>query len=374
MRRLPVPVIDLALALACAAVSFGELFADDVWAPGPRVPQVLAVGIACSALAIRRRAALPAAVIFSLALLGMAAATEPPQLFGLGLVGMIVAFTIAAELEGRTRAGAAMLFVVATVVRDLDDPQMDVDGLLVDLLIFGLAAAAGLIVQRRQRQVEHVARVSDDRAQDAIRDERARIARELHDVIAHGMSVMVVQADAARHGVAADDEVTRASLSAIERTGRESLREMRRLLGLLQENHTGSASLSPQPGVGDLGELARSLLGAGLRVEIRVEGEPVPLTPGTDLAAYRIVQEALTNVLRHAGPARATVRVGYTHRDLELEIADTGRGNGTNGGSGRGLVGMAERARLYGGTLEAGPGHNGFVVRALLPLEPQAQP
>jgi signal transduction histidine kinase len=205
-----------------------------------------------------------------------------------------------------------------------------------------------------------------------LRQERARIARELHDVIAHGVSVMVVQADAARHGAAADDPDTLAALAAIERTGRESLRELRRLLGLLRSDDE-DASLAPQPGVGDLPALVESVRAAGLPVDLRVDGDLPALAPGPDLAAYRIVQEALTNALRHAGPARATVRVTYAARALRLEIADTGNSNGSHRsspGAGHGLIAMRERARLYGGTFAAGRRETGFVVTATLPVDP----
>jgi signal transduction histidine kinase len=211
--------------------------------------------------------------------------------------------------------------------------------MLIDLAFFGGAFVAGLAVRRHQRRVEHVAEAAAGRTEDAVRDERRRIAGELHDVIAHGMSTMVVQADAARQGLGDDQRDTREALGAIEETGRDALREMRRLLGLLREEDNGAALLTPQPGIADLHTLVRSVQRAGLPVDLRIDGDPVPLSPGTDLAAYRIVQEALTNTLRHAGPARATVRVSYTTRDLVVDVSDTGRGGTGNGdGAGKGLI------------------------------------
>jgi signal transduction histidine kinase len=225
-------------------------------------------------------------------------------------------------------------------------------------------------MRRRERQVELVSRVAGDRTDDAIRRERARIARELHDVIAHGMSVMVVQADAARHGLDPADEETRAALTEIERTGRESLREMRRLLGLLRDGGESAAALEPQPGMTTVDALVQSVRQAGLPVDLRISGEARPLSPGVDIAAYRIVQEALTNALRHAGPARATVEIGYDDREITLRIEDTGRATGTaRGPGGNGLIGMRERALLYGGSFDAGRRPDGFVVTASLPLE-----
>lgn len=243
---------------------------------------------------------------------------------------------------------------------------------MIELLFYAMGAAAGRIVRVRERKVEHVARAADDRAHDAVRQERQRIARELHDVIAHAMSVIVVQADSARHGLAPGDDETRSALTAIEASGRESLREMRRLLGLLRDDdgETGGAELGPQAGMKSLDALVRSVRQAGLPVDLEVDGDPKPLSPGIDLAAYRIVQEALTNSLRHAGPARARVEIGYGEREITLRIEDTGRGNGSaSDQGGNGIVGMRERARLYGGSFDAARMAGGFVVSASLPLE-----
>jgi signal transduction histidine kinase len=370
MRRLPVPALDLALAVVCLAGAAAEFaFADYVWAPGQRAPQVVGAALACAVIALRRRS--PAACVYGFvaALLAMSAIAEPPQLLSVSLAVLIVAFAVGAGFEGRQLMIGTLALIAATVIHDLDDPQHAGDP-LIDPLFLLLAVAAGVVVHRRQRQVDHVAHVAAERAEDALRLERSRIARELHDVIAHGVSVMVVQADSARDGVAAEDTETRAALAAIERTGRESLRELRRLLGLLRDEDE-AASLAPQPGITDLPALVQSVRRAGLPVELRIEGDAVGLAPGADLAAYRIVQEALTNALRHAGPARATVRVAYDPRRVLLEVADTGRGDGAYGnGAGQGLIAMRERARLYGGSFDARRRSDGFVVTAELPLDP----
>ena len=302
----------------------------------------------------------------------LAVGGDPPQLLAAGLAGMLLAYTIAAELDGRELLAAAMILAAGVVLRDIADPALNGFDIAIDGVFFSAPFAVGRIVRRRQRQLELVSSVAADLEQDAVRRERERIARELHDVIAHGMSVMVVQADAARHGLAAGDEETRAALVEIERTGRESLREMRRLLGLLRDDsqEEATAALAPQAGLKSLDALARSVRQAGLPVDVEVSGEPKPLSPGIDLAAYRIVQEALTNVIRHAGPARARVEVEYGDTEIDLRISDTGRSaQPADGSGGRGLVGMRERARLYGGTFAAGPGPTGFVVAATLPLE-----
>jgi signal transduction histidine kinase len=183
---------------------------------------------------------------------------------------------------------------------------------------------------------------------------------------------MTVQAGAAR--LLLDEEPLRARepLLAVEETGRQALAELRRLLGILRQGEA-EQGLAPQPGVADLGALLERCERAGLPVELKVEGEPKALAPGVDLAAYRVVQEALTNAIRHAGPARASVIVRYGDRALQLEIADDGRTPKKAGGRGHGLVGMRERVAVYGGDFEAGPRPaGGYVVRARLPLEPRS--
>lgn len=373
-RRPRVPVLDLTLAALGLILALAELFVWDEWSTEPRAIQVAGAVVVCGSVALRRAAPLGAVAIAACGGVLLASGGDPPQLLAAGLAGMLLAYTIAAELDGRALVAAAILIATAVVIRDIVDPALNGFDIAIDGLVFAAPFAVGRVVRRRERRVEHVARVADERARDAIREERDRIARELHDVIAHGMSVMVIQADAARHDLEPGEVVADAALAEIERTGRESLREMRRLLDLLRSDDVpeGETALLPQPGLAGVEALARSVGQAGLPVDLRIEGEPRPLSPGIDLAAYRIVQEALTNALRHAGPARAVVVIGYTDRGLSLRIEDNGRGNGGgngNVGGGNGLVGMRERARLYGGTVTAGPGSEGFVVTASLPLE-----
>jgi signal transduction histidine kinase len=205
----------------------------------------------------------------------------------------------------------------------------------------------------------------------AVAGERATIARELHDVIAHSVSVMTVQAGAAR--VLLDEDPTRAreSLVAVEETGRQALGEMRRLLGILRGDEHG-ARLEPQPRIADVDALVEQVRAAGLPVDLVVQGEPKPLPPGVDLAAYRVVQEALTNVLKHAGAARARVAITFAEGALELTVWNDGNLGG-NGRVGHGLVGMRERVALYGGTFDARPrSEGGYLVRASLPTDPTA--
>lgn len=210
----------------------------------------------------------------------------------------------------------------------------------------------------------------EEKARIAVAEERARISRELHDVVAHSVSAMVVQAQAAQRLIDAEHSELRQVLGSIETTGRQALVEMRRLLGVLRRTDA-DLSLTPQPGLDDLDDLIGQVREAGLPVELHVEGEPEPLPPGVDLSAYRIVQEALTNTLKHAGPAHARVMVRYRNDEVELEVADDGAGNGTGGGSGQGLIGMRERVAIYGGRFESGRRNSdGYLVRARLPLEP----
>jgi signal transduction histidine kinase len=220
-----------------------------------------------------------------------------------------------------------------------------------------------------EQRAEQAEREREQKAREAVLEERARIARELHDVVAHSVSVMVMQTGVVRrrlHSVRPDDA---ALLDEVEQTGRGALGEMRRLLGLLRADEDG-LSLTPQPGVDRIGSLVEQMREAGLPVDLRVEGEPVALPAGLDLAAYRVVQEGLTNALKHAGRARAAVLLRYRPWELELEIADDGRGPAATDGLGHGLVGMRERVALYGGTLVTGARpEGGFLVRAVLPLE-----
>ncbi|GAA4517962.1 sensor histidine kinase [Actinoallomurus oryzae] len=230
-------------------------------------------------------------------------------------------------------------------------------------------------LEARARRLER-AREADSRAARA--EERSRIARELHDVVAHHVSVMTVQAGAARRILHRDPEAVQDALSTIEQMGRTALGEMRRLVGVLRtEAEPARSELSPQPGVNDVSGLVEQLRETGLQVQLWIEGESRSLSPGVDLAAFRLVQEALTNTLKHAGPqARAWVRIQYADRQLEIEVEDDGRGlvaglgRPGGGGNGHGLMGMRERVALYGGDLRIGPrSGGGFEVRARFPLE-----
>lgn len=202
-----------------------------------------------------------------------------------------------------------------------------------------------------------------------LEEERARIARELHDVIAHSVSVMVVQAGAARTLLTDDTEAARAALFAVERSGRQALEEMRRLLGMLRRDQR-EAELLPQPSLDAAHILIDQVRATGLPVALDVEGSRQPLSPGVDLSAYRILQEALTNTVKHANASSASVRLRFSPTAVEVEVEDDGRGRTAKVNGGHGLIGMRERVELYGGEIETGPREGGgFRVRARLPLE-----
>jgi len=205
-------------------------------------------------------------------------------------------------------------------------------------------------------------------ADRAVAEERRRIARELHDVVAHSVSVMTVQAGAVRRLLRPDQERERQALEVVEATGREALTEMRRLVGLLREQGA-MPEFAPQPSMRSVDVLVGTVREAGLPVELEIEGAPRELPPGVDLSAYRVIQEALTNALRYAGPAHAWVTVRWAEDALELEIANDGRSEPGDGGGGHGLSGLQERVALVGGSVDSGPrAGGGFVVRAHLPI------
>jgi signal transduction histidine kinase len=202
-----------------------------------------------------------------------------------------------------------------------------------------------------------------------VAEERARIARELHDIVAHAVSVMVLQVGAVRHKLPQTLDEDRDALGHVEQAGRTALAEMRRLLGAMRRDGDG-LDLAPQPGLDGLDSLVEDVGRAGLPVRLHVDGDAVALPRAIDLSAYRILQEGLTNALKHAHASRADVTVRYTSDELEVEVVDDGAGATTSDGLGHGLVGIRERVKIYGGEMNAGPAREGgFVLRARLPLD-----
>jgi signal transduction histidine kinase len=368
LRRVDPLVWDTLLAVAVLLVSIGGAMAarHDPQARAPLgAEDSLLLVLGCAPLVIRRRR--PLAVLFTV-LASAVVLSWVAEGFELSLAVAVAVYSAAAHLPRDRFARLVVPTSVVAVVacQTLGYPGTNwVEVAIAATFSAGLPMLIGRIGFNRRR------RISLDReraAAEAVTQERVRIARELHDIVAHAMSVMVVQAGAARTVVGDDPEAARAAIGRIEETGREGLREMRRLIGILKGGGDG-ADLTPQPGLERLEPLLDSIRGAGVPVESVVHGEPRPLPAGIDLAAYRFVQEALTNVVKHAGGASARVSFEWSPDALVVEVADDGRGAPAERASaGHGLVGMRERVALYGGSLEGGPRPGGgFVVRATLP-------
>jgi signal transduction histidine kinase len=359
---------DATLALGLVLLLLGQ-----IWATGEPVADRLAASAGTVALLVplALRVRFPLVLPTLLIALFLAGSMLPKHLGDLEAAGFIVllaVYSAAAHTAGwRMLAGAALTVAMGVGAAATDPDALNLSAVLFFSLLFGAPWLAGRVVRRRRLNERRLER-EKEKAEAAIVEERGRIARELHDVVAHAISVIVLQARGGRRLLDTDPRETRSALDTIERTGQQALGEMRRLVGLLRESDEQLA-LAPQPSLTRLDALAEQVRAAGLPVEIAVEGEPVELPPGVDLSAYRIVQEALTNALKHAGPARALVRVRYAPGELELEITDDGAGTGEGGGSGQGLVGMRERVAVFGGNLEAGMApEGGYALRARLPI------
>jgi signal transduction histidine kinase len=305
--------------------------------------------------------------------------TKPPDMIEAVLFMVGAAYTVGRHLHARSSvypfgAGTVAIVVIAASV-DPGDVIFPVTFFWILPWLFGRTIRNHTMLARelaeKAERAQH-AREEDERR--AIAVERSRIARELHDVLAHNLSVMVVQASAARRVLAKDPVKAVEAAQLIERTGRDALAEIRQLFGPVRRGD--GEALSGPPSMARIGELAQRARAAGLGIELRVLGDPVALPAGIDLTGYRIVQEALTNTLKHAGSARATVTVSYEPNELVLSIEDDGEGprdgyDLSDAGGGHGLVGMRERAALYGGLLQAGRRRGGgFAVRARLPTRP----
>ncbi len=333
-------------------------------------------------LAVRRRAPLQVACAFSVvaafnAALGGGLFDGRPPPFATLVAGALTFYSLGAHALGRPALAGAGIGVGALWSTILFSGEIDPQsfGFSAGLIV----ATPWLVGRSTHARAQRLALLQEEarqRERVAVGEERARIARELHDVVAHSVGAMVAQAQGAERVLDRDPERARAALQAIERTGRDALDEMRRSLGVLRRTDA-DAPLAPQPGMERLGALVEQARDSGLEVELVTEGAPEPLPAGVDLSAYRIVQEALTNTLKHAGPVRARVAVRYGREQLELEISDDGApgaapGARDGGGGGQGLLGMRERVALYGGDLEAARRpEGGFVVRASLPLAPR---
>src|SRR5690348_3289701 len=376
-----VPVRDGVLALAVTAAllygSYGEAHPNTLayfhgghHLPHTPAPAFILVAVACLALIWRRR--WPVAVLG----VSVAAATIYTLLGyvnGAVLVAPMVAlYTVASQTAVRQAVAYGLGTLAVLGLASISVNPLGPFGGGVEILPFMVAVmvVAGIAVANRNA---YVASIRDRAEQDARRrldEERLRIARELHDVVAHTMATINVQAGVAAHVLSTRPEAAAESLQAIKTASKEGLRELRAILNVLRQADDADPT-QPAPGTAQLAALIDGARRAGLETTFSVTGEPVPLPAAVDLAAYRIVQESLTNTIRHAGPATAAVSLGYRHDELRVEVTDTGRGPappaGHNGG--HGLAGMRERAATVGGTLETGPGAaGGFRVAARLPL------
>jgi signal transduction histidine kinase len=368
-------LIDIGLPLVLATAAVAELVTSgDIDAPWPM--QVLfALGTTLPLLWRRRAPLVVLAVV--IACVGVAdTAYNIADNMSSPFAGLLVAtYASGAYTSRRDGRIAAAIIAVALVLMAVSIGEDVVgDMFFIGGILYAVWGAATIVRSRQEIAAALAARTveleheREENAKLAVAEERARIARELHDVVAHNLSIMVVQAGAERRAIGDDRPQTSEVLETIEDTGRAAMAEMRRLLGMLRRSDDELA-LAPQPSLRYLDDLVGQVREAGMPVDLRIEGTPRPIAPGIDLSAYRIVQEALTNALKHAGPARARVTVRYGENELDIEIADDGAGGADAAPGGHGLVGMRERVALFGGDLAAGRRlGGGYAVRAKLPL------
>jgi signal transduction histidine kinase len=386
MRRLPLVarVQDAALAAVLAAVSMVEIWLplESAQGEGSRVAVTVTAVLACAALAFRGVAPLPVLLAIVLTWPVVYTLVAIPVLFWGQFAPFLVAvYSVARHGRGReplygALAAAALLLFLDLRVSVLSSPEEIVFHWTATTLVWLAGWGLGVFERRARASALLAAEVevaSRTQTITAIAEERARIARELHDIVAHSVSVMVIQAGAAEQVVDDDPAFVRSALGTIRATGSGALAEMRRLVSMLRDRDAdgNSAPLAPQPGLEGLPDLVETARRSGAHVELRIEGDIQELPIGVDLAAFRVVQEALTNIRRHSSAAHVWVTVRRSPDQLEVEIVDDGKTSAAAASPslGHGLLGMRERAELYGGTVEAGPlPEAGFRVRARLPI------
>jgi signal transduction histidine kinase len=375
------PLLDALIAVAFVAMTVAEaVFSPAVSRP---VEHILVAGLAMAALAWRRRSPLVVAAL----VVASNIAVNPGGQFTTLLSLVLVCFTVGAETRPpRNYLGLGLVLVPFLIVSVID--TFEPSDLAAALVFFAGPWAVGVVIRGRiaseeeaVARAEQLERSRELEAARAAADERTRIARELHDIVSHSISVVTIQTQAVRRRLGPENAAEARDLAAVEATAREALAEMRRLFGVLRTEQDQPLALAPQPGLSELDRLVRQVGAADMQVGLRIEGDQVPLSPGVDLAAYRIAQEGLTNAVRHARATRADVLVRYSPDRLDVEVEDNGRGlsrsqlaNGTSSnGGGHGLVGIRERVALYGGTVELVPSSGGGVRLAVsLPLKETA--
>ena len=379
MRRYVLDVVVVLLAIEAMVEIVVRRNAPDA----PQTPlwfALPAIGILVLAVFARRRFPFAAPIAYWLLAAGYSFVDWSLIPFAVSLIpiGMAVAFLLG-NLRNAVQGGIGLAVVLASSAIIVYKIPGHSAAILVFLpLEFGILWLAGFILRGSTEQAEaaeaRATLAEREREADALRavvEERTRIARELHDIVGHSVSVMTVQTSGVRRLLRPEQEQEREALLAVERTGRDALAEMRRVVGALRDPEEAPA-LAPQPSLRRVDKLVAQARETGLPVDLQIVGEPVPLPPGVDMTAYRLVQEGLTNTITHAAAGHAEVRVRYDGDHVEIEVCDDGRGAdgaAVSTGGGHGLVGMRERVSIYGGELEAGPrAEGGFRLRARLPV------
>jgi signal transduction histidine kinase len=372
---------DALIAVGLGLGVFGAVASQDQ-SDGPTGPlwfDVLAVFAIVTPLFFRRRFPFGAPIAVGVAV-GLTAFVDErlvPKDFIPFLAGCAAVFLIGLLRERRQAIAGIVLAIGVEALVAYRDPLKNLSAFIATCIVFGLIWTVAFALGRKFEEADEAKkraalaeREREERARTAVTEERARIARELHDVVGHSVSVMTVQASAVRRLLRPEQKREREALLIVERTGREALAEMRRMVGVLRRPEEGPA-LAPQPSLEHVERLVEQARAAGLSVELRFEGDPQPLPAGVDLTAYRLVQEGLTNALKHARAERAQVVVCYGDGDLEVTVSDDGQGAGSGDDGGHGLIGMRERVAVCGGELEAGPrAEGGYRLRARLPVVP----
>ena len=379
IRRYGFDVLVVAAALETALeLAFGRNHSNGNHPPGGSLWVLIPLTVPIFLPFFWRRRypfAAPAAVYLYCAALSFFEGSLVTFTFGIFMAVLAAAFLMG-MLPDRTQSVSGLgiaLGAAAIVVHN--DPRGQLGQFIFVSLIFTVVWVVGFSLGRKFAEAdearERAARAERERelrARDAVAEERARIARELHDVVGHSVSVMTVQASGVRRLLRPEQEREREALLIVERTGREALAEMRRMVGVLRRPEEAPA-LAPQPSLEHLDRLVEQARETGLPVDLRVEGEALELPAGVDLTAYRLVQEGLTNAIKHSHATRAEVVVSYGDAQIEVTVSDNGNGVGNGGGGGHGLVGMRERVSVYGGQLDAGPQPGGgYRLRAKLPV------
>lgn len=379
--------VDIVMAVGLLVVGLVTVFSQELveGMTEPTAASAVTVLLVTAPVAVRRRLPLLAVSLASAGILAHIVADWPEGT--LPLTVMLLTYSVAAYDTPRAAgAGLGVVWLTLIVLAFSDAPGLDAAGFVGNMAIFAVWWVIGIALRARRETLEARVRTAEERANverqsaaRALAEERLRIAQELHDVVAHSMSVIAVQAGAGAHVLTDRPEEARAALEAISATSRGTLTEMRRLLGVLRDGD-GERSDAPAPGLGDLPTLVGDVRGAGVPVSLTVVGEDTCPDRGTqacahagvELSAYRVVQEALTNVIKHAGaPSSVEVAVRYVPGGLEVEVTDDGRGAAALSApsGGHGLLGMRERVELWGGDLSVGPVEGGgYRVHASLPF------